>query len=424
MTGTLPGRFRLRAARDGGQVASRPTYRIATRRHCLLAMVLALLAAGAQAQTADELFQTGPVTDLQLFVNSRDLELLRENYRENTFYQADFEWRGTRVRNVAIRSRGNGSRSPSKLGLQVDFNRFATGQRFAGLKELVLDNLLQDPALIRERVAMALFARLGHAAPKETFARVFINGAYEGLYAIVEPIDSEFLTRNFGSSDGNLFEYRWVDAFYGQYMGEDLEQYKLRFEAENHQSQGDVALYAPIHDLFREANYEPDGVWRQNIERLVDVPQFLAHVAVEKFLSESDGVLGAWGMNNFYLHRPAGTTRHQFIPWDRDNAFQEADASIFLRGEENVLFRQLMTHADLRAAYLQALAACARAATDDDWLQREVIATAALVREAVHQDVRKPYSNERFEEEVRFLEGFARIRSTIVLAAVAEQRTN
>jgi spore coat protein H len=391
------------------------------RRHRLLAIAFVLLAASAHAQTADELFQPGRVTDLQLFVNTRDLDLLRENYRENTYYQADFEWRGTRVRNVAIRSRGNGSRSPVKLGLEVDFNRYVSGQRFADLEQLVLDNLVQDPGLIRERLAMALFARLGHPAPREAFARVFINGTYEGLYAIVESVDAQFLARNFGTSAGNLFEYHWVDPYYAQYLGDDLEQYKLRFEAENHLSQGDVALYAPLHDLFREAGAEPDAAWRQNIERYVDVPQFLAHVAIEKFLSEADGILGFWGMNNFYVHRAAGTTQHQFIPWDRDHAFQEADASIFLRGEENVLFRQLMTHADLRAMYLQALAAAARAATEDDWLQREVIATAALVREAVHQDIHKPYSNERFEEEVTFLEGFARIRSTIVLAAIARE---
>jgi spore coat protein CotH len=390
----------------------------------LLAIAFVLLAASAQAQTADDPLQPGAVTDLQLFVNSRDLELLRENYRENTFYQADFEWHGTRVRNVAIRSRGNGSRSPAKLGLEVDFNRYVTGQRFAGLEQLVLDNVVQDPALIRERLAMALFARLGHPAPREVFARVFINGAYEGLYAVVESIDEQFLTRTYGTSAGNLFEYRWVDTFFAQYLGDDLEQYKLRFEAENHLSQGDVALYTPLHDLFREASAEVDGVWREHIERYIDIPQFLSHVAVEKFLSESDGTVGGWGMNNFYLHRPAGTTQHQFIPWDRDHAFQEADASIFLYGETNVLFRQLMTFSDLRAMYLQALAACARAATEDDWLQREVIATAALVREAVHQDPHKPYSNEQFEEEVTFLEGFARIRSTIVLTAIAQQRAD
>jgi spore coat protein H len=391
-------------------------------RHRLLAVVFLLLLAGsADAQTADELFQVGTVTDLQLFVNTRDLELLRENYRENAYYQADFDWRGTRVRNVAIRSRGNGSRSPVKLGLEVDFNRYVSGQRFAGLEQLVLDNLVQDPGLIRERLAMALFARLGQPAPRETFARVFINGAYEGLYAIVEAVDEQFLARNFGTSAGNLFEYRWVDPFYAQYLGDALEPYKLRFEAENHLSQGDVALYTPLHDLFREAGGDPDAVWRQNIERYLDVPQFLTHVATEKFLSEADGILGFWGMNNFYVHRAAGTTQHQFIPWDRDHAFQEADASIFLRGEENVLFRQLMTYPDLRAMYLKALSACARAATEDDWLQREVIATASLVRDAVYQDVHKPYSNERFEEEVAFLEGFARIRSTNVLAAIMQQ---
>ena len=31
----------------------------------------------------------------------------------------------------------------------------------------VLDNLWQDPSLVRESVTMGLFARMGHAAPRE-----------------------------------------------------------------------------------------------------------------------------------------------------------------------------------------------------------------------------------------------------------------
>ena len=149
-----------------------------------LALVV-LIASPAVAQTADELFAPGVVHDLRIFMNSRDLQQLREHFDENTWYQADLEWRGTRVRSVAVRSRGDGSRNPTKPGLLVDFDRFVGGQRFLGLQSLTLDNFWQDVSLIRESVAMALFARMGQPAPRESYPRVFINDAFVGVYAMV-----------------------------------------------------------------------------------------------------------------------------------------------------------------------------------------------------------------------------------------------
>jgi spore coat protein CotH len=66
----------------------------------------------------------------------------------------------------------------AKLGLLLDFDRFAAGRRFLGLAALVLDNAWQDPSFVRESVTMALFARMGQPAPRESYARLFINGTY------------------------------------------------------------------------------------------------------------------------------------------------------------------------------------------------------------------------------------------------------
>src|SRR5688572_13069235 len=97
-------------------------------------LILVALAPAASAQTADDLFATGVVHDLRVFMNSRDLQLLHENFDANTWYQADIEWRGLRVRSVAVRSRGDGSRNPTKPGLLVDMDRYVGGQRFLGLQ--------------------------------------------------------------------------------------------------------------------------------------------------------------------------------------------------------------------------------------------------------------------------------------------------
>jgi spore coat protein CotH len=390
----------------------------------LLAVVFVLWAGcgatSAWAQTADDLFSPSTLHDLQLFMNSADLLQLQARYDENTFYQADLEWRGTRVRSVAVRSRGGGSRSPTKPGMLIDFDRFAAGQRFLGLSALVLDNGWQDPSFVRESVTMAMFARMGQPAPRESFARLFINGAYYGLYAIVEPVDAPFLARAFGDSGGYVFEYQWLREFHAEYLGPSLDQYEELFRAETHDLESETALYAPVQEMFREINAQPSATWRESVGRYVDVRNFLTHVAIEMFIAEADGLLGNWAMNNFYLYRRSGSTVHAFVPWDRDNAFQGADSSVLLHANDNQLMRRLLEYPDLRSFYLDVLEQCAQAA--GGWLEQEVAARASLIREAVHADTRKPDSNDAFESSVAWLLTFAQVRPAIVSAEVSALR--
>ena len=143
-------------------------------------------------------------------INSKDWQTLKDNYLDNTYYPVDFRW-GTNtqqgVRNAGIRSRGTGSRSGEKPGLRLDFDRYTTGQTFLGLKSLIFRNSTQDPTNMHERIAMQLFRKLGLVAPREIFARLFVNNTYSGLYAIVESVDKQFAGKAFGSDAGYLYKY-------------------------------------------------------------------------------------------------------------------------------------------------------------------------------------------------------------------------
>jgi spore coat protein CotH len=376
----------------------------------------------ADAQTSDDLFDSQTLQEVRLFMNSRDLRELRERFTENTYYTADFQWRDIRVRNAAVRVRGVASRSATKPGLRIDFNRYVTGQEFLGLNSLVLDNTLLDPAMIRERTSMAFIARMGQPASRESSARLYINNVYQGLYALVEAVDVEFLTRTLGESSGYLFEYRFVTPYFAEYLGDDLGAYKVRFEPQIRQLEADSVLYSPIRDLFREVNQDFDNVWRERVSQYIDLAQLVTHVAIETFLAEIDGFLGTAGMANFYLYRPAGQNIHQLLPWDRDTTFQQIDAPIFDRTDFNVLFGRALAFADLRALYLDVLERCARSAAEDGWLEAEIIRAAAQIRDAVYEDPVKLFSNEAYDEAVTFMREFARRRPAYVLEAVARAR--
>ena len=378
---------------------------------------------GAAAPTTTDLFDRGTVQEIRIFMNSRDLQQLRERFREDVYYVADFQWGNIRVRNAAVRSRGGGSRNAEKPGLRVDFNRYATGQRFLGLKSLVLDNLLQHGSMVAESTAMAFFERMGQPAPRESFCRLYINGVFHGLYALVESVDSEFLSRSLGESAGYLFSYQSQGPFYGEYLGDELAAYKRLFEPQNHELESDAILYSPIRDLFREVNQPEDAVWRDRVEQYVDLRQFVTHVAIETFLAEYDGILGVSSMNNFYLYRSGNTSQHRLIVWDKDRTFVEPGFPIFWGADENVIFRRAIGYRDLLELYLEVLEQCALAAADEDWLEKEIVRAATLVAPHVREDRRKLFSNEEFEGSVILLREFARARPSFVLGELRKVRT-
>jgi hypothetical protein len=396
-------------------------------RHAVRLMLLVLVVLPASvpdlcAQTTADLFDTSTLQEVRLFMNSRDLQRLRERYQDNTHYTVDLLWRGERVRNAAVRSRGTGSANPIKPGLRIDFDRYTTGQRFLGLRTLVLDNLWQDPAMIREHLAMALFARMGQPAPLQSFCRLFINNQYQGLYALTEEPNAEFAARALEETGGYMFEYRWVRPFYGEYLGENLASYAPLFEPRTHELEADSTLYRPIEELFRQVNEPDDAVWRERVEQYLDLSQFVTHVAIESFVAEDDGLLGYVGMNNFYLYRSAGSTRHRLFPWDKDNAFLAVSRPVLHRADENVLFRRALTYTDLRELFLQALEDCARRAAEEDWLATEIGRQVSVIDAAARDDPRRQYSNEQFDREIEFLRDFAARRSAFVLEAVAALR--
>ena len=392
------------------------------------AMLVAVLVLGSSArgvdarQTASTLFDDTVLHEVRLLINSRDLVKLRLGYLTNTYYPADLIWQNNRVRNVGIRSRGGGSRNPNKLGLRVDFDRYTRTQRFQGLRSLVLDNGWQDPSLMRESLAMALFRRLGQPAPREAFCRLYLNNVYQGVFQIVEPIDGAFASAAFSDPGGYLYEYEWTSVFNGEYLGDDLAPYKLRFKPQTHELEADTTLYTPIRDLFRELNAPDDAVWRERVEARLDLSQFVTQAAIEAFLGENDALLGYAGMNNFYFYRSTTTNRIRVLPWDRDFAFTFIESSVLRSTDENVIMRRAFAFDDLRALFFDVILAAADAADSDGWLLAEVDRRASLIDAAAREDTRKQFSNDEFDLALKFLRDFATQRPAFVRADIGSRR--
>ena len=376
----------------------------------------------ARAQTTDDLFNDSAVQTLEITIHSRDWDALRANFTSNDFYPADVAWNGLRVRNVGIRSRGLGSRSGVKPGLEVNFAHYSSRGQFLGLRALVLDNLTTDPSAIRERVAMAFYRRLGVPAPREVHTHLYVNGQYAGLYVIVEPVDTVFLQRWLGESGGALYEYHWLTPYFGTFLGDNLDLYPPLFEPRTLQTSSTFDLFDPIRELFRTINNAPAGSFVDAVNARLDLESTLRLIAAESFLAEWDGILGYAGLNNFYLYRPPASAPARLFPWDADHTFQAADYPLLAGAAENVLMRRMLDDPALRARYFQLVLEAVNAASSGDWLVREISNDYQQIRNAVYADPFKPYTNEEFDAAVAELLNFARTRPSFVTSQVQQNR--
>ena len=395
-----------------------------------LALVALLAAAPAQAQSADELFASQTLQRLDLYVHSSDWSKLQQNFQENTYYPADLTWNGQTAHNVGIRSRGRGSRNARKPGLRVDFNRYASGQTFLGLKSLVLDNLGQDPSGIHETVATAFYARLGVPAPREIHARLYVNNEYAGLYAIVESVDRDLLARVFGAigtdvqNDGYLFEFKYQDDWRFANLGSTLEPYKIRFEATTHETKSDEDKYRPIETLVRLTNDTASERLAETIGGLLDIPAFIRFLAAQTFLGETDGFLGNTGINNFYLYRLEGRNLHTLIAWDEDNAFWGPEFPIDVLWAHNVLVDKLMAVPEYQALYSAEMTRAVELAEADGWLDTEIIRQVQRIETAMKEEPAPVYSQSTYEGSTGVMLGFARSRIAFVKCELANGSGN
>ncbi len=380
--------------------------------YALLAAAFLVLPAAAQP-TQDDLFDESCLQVVRLEMDPADWQTLRENYLLNTFYPATFHWRDQSVERVGVRSRGTTSRNGVKPGLRIDFNRYDKTRLFLGLASVALDNGVQDPSLLRERMAMAVFRRMNIPAPRAVHIVLYVNSDLMGLYILLDRLDAIFLQRQYGDDSGDLYEFNRVGEYRFEYLGEEPEPYADMFDAKNSNADR-AALAAMIRDVNQTSDEDFAGVAAKHL----DIERFARYLAVENFVADIDGVAGEFGMNNFYLYRHPATRRFEFIPWDKDFSFNGVDHAVGYNLDRNVLTARLMSVPLFRDVYLRTLRDTAESTAG--WLEEEVWRVRGMIEYAAYAEPEGDHSGEAWLGECDNILAFAQQRSGWVVKALEE----
>jgi spore coat protein CotH len=379
------------------------------------AVAVSLWLAGGAVYAADPMFNQAVLHDVRMVMDPADWRALRDNFLTNQYYAANISIDGELVQQAGVRSRGSGSRNEAKPGLKLDFNKFIKTQEFHGYKTLVLDNLTQDPALMRERLAFAVFEAMGIAAPQIAHARLTVNDEYWGVYTMVEPVSKPFLKERIGQESGNLFDFEYVNAWDFSYLGPDAGTYvPAPFQPQTNEDKLDasglVAFIRAISEL-------PEATFSRDIASWIDTERFLTYLAVENALAEYDGFVGNFGVNNFYIYQYGGQNRFVFIPWDKETNLANDVWPVQRRIETTVLTRKLLADPAQQRTYL---AAVRRAAgfVNDRWLGPKLEQAYSQIRESALTDTKKQVTNNEFELAVGGLRAVIGARERDILAQI------
>lgn len=387
---------------------------------------LATFLAGAvlRAQVTDEvpdkataLFDSPTVVDIKLTFAPGHWETLQANFMDDTYYAANFEAMGAQLNNVAVRSRGNGSRNAVKPALKVAFDK-NLNQEFLGLDTLQLINLAQDPPMLRDWLAMQAMRRMGAPAPRSKHVRVFVNDQYQGLYLAVEAVEKKFVKRVFGDNDGWLYDFDHDGTTYGwQYLGPDAALYP-QFQLETNKSKPN---FDALLRLIQTLDTTTPEQFIEEMAPLIDIENLIRHLALEVYLADMDGFVGDFGTNNFFIYEGAADARFRLIPWDKSATLFYYNYPIFRNVETNVLTRKLLEVPMLRIIFLQQLYVIADTlGGQGSWLDHTADYAIAQIQEPALADDKKPYSNAEFEQSIVDIKYFINERYFDVMRQVTE----
>jgi hypothetical protein len=188
--------------------------------------------------------------------------------------------------------------NPPKLQFVISFNEIDSHARFHGLRKVELDMPRIDPSYLRERTSLFYLRALGVPAQCANSARVFINGAFYGLYTNLERPDQTFVDRLFpGASNGDLWDW-------GQTLDTNTDT---------------MGLPKPHLDAFWAA-YDTTS-----LAAITDMDEALLEWASEAMLNDADGY---WiGHANFLIYDHP-TRGWLWIPHDLDAAITWNDPRI------------------------------------------------------------------------------------------------
>jgi len=196
-----------------------------------------------------------------------------------------------------------------KKSMKIDLNVYNDTNSFFGVKKLVLHHGMGDPSFQPEAVCYSILRKAGIAAPHTSFARLYLNDTYWGLYVLVEQIDKKFLKEYFPDGSGNLYKAAgWTEL---EYISDNFDDYSETIELKTNEGTADGSDYIKF---VKSINRLIDKAFNDSIQKLFYLDYFFKVLAADVITKNWDSYYQ--NGRNFYLYHEPSSDLFYWIPWD------------------------------------------------------------------------------------------------------------
>ena len=160
-----------------------------------------------------KLFNTDQIMDIDILMDEDDWNNMLKNAISEEYYSCNVVVNGKTFYSVGIRPKGNTSLSSivndpdtDRYSFKLEFDHYIEGQTCYGLDKLILNNNYADATNMKEAIVYDMYQYLGVDASLYNYAKISVNGDYQGVYLALEAVEDSFMLRNYGTEDGNLYK--------------------------------------------------------------------------------------------------------------------------------------------------------------------------------------------------------------------------
>lgn len=380
-----------------------------------------------RAHSAETFYRSDEVQTVHLTIDPQELKRMQAALPERISVKGSFRWKDISVDNVAVRYKGNSSSGPKqqhKRSYLVKFNEYESEQRFLGLRRVSFDNCVQFGSLFSEPIITEILQDQGIPAHRCNYAKLYLNGEYQGVYGNVERIDETFLENHLPDPKGLLFK---VDEGGPggnlQFLGDDPAPYARTFEPETKLSKQSPEQLIGFIKLI---NQSKPGEFAGAFDAKMESEDFLRVTSVLLFAGAFDQLTG-WNPHNYYLYYDGTQDRWRYLPWDLDVGFCEvAFGQIRVLDEWNAawpipgpspnpLLEQIVADPQLLKRYRSEAMKILDKYFEPEQLCAKIDAKYALIKEALKEDPFPPRritnpSDRSYEDIIASMKTFVRKR--------------
>ena len=225
---------------------------------------------------------------------------------------------GISDQDVGVKYKGNSSYNVNnaKNPISIKLDYVHNGQSIDGYNVLKLSNGFKDPTFVREVLGYEM-AREYMPASKATYANVFINGAWNGLYTLVQSVDDDFLNEHFYERKGPFFKVDNTNVTVAGCPGGPNGIWKYY---------SDTNCLQKAYEMQSTADWTPLGNFLDTlnnyfteVESVLDIDRTLWMLAYNNLLVGLDGPVNAIP-HNFYMFQD-NNKRFSPILWDMNMTF-------------------------------------------------------------------------------------------------------